>query len=196
MDHTVYGTVRSRAFRVLWMLEELALPYRHVPCAPRSDALLAVSALGKLPVLVVDGTALRDSTAILTYLADHHGQLTYPAGTIERARQDGWTQRILDELDALLWTAARHSFVLPEDQRVPAVKDSLRREFAANLERLTAEIDGPYLMGEVMTVPDILLCHCGNWAVSAKFPPAPDRFVTYADALRARPAYVRTAALG
>jgi glutathione S-transferase len=30
--------------------------------------------------------------------------------------------------------------------------------------------DGPFLMGETMTIPDILLAHCGIWAIGAKFP--------------------------
>jgi glutathione S-transferase len=30
--------------------------------------------------------------------------------------------------------------------------------------------DGPYLMGETLTIPDILLAHCMGWAINAKFP--------------------------
>ncbi|ETX29994.1 glutathione S-transferase family protein [Roseivivax isoporae] len=191
MSYTLIGTRQSRAFRALWLLEEIGADYAHVPAAPRSDEVTRVSALGKIPVLVDGETVVPDSSAILTYLADRHAALTFPAGTPERARQDAWTFRILDELDALLWTAARHSFVLPEAARVPAVKDSLKGEFAANLERLTAEIPGPFLMGETMTVPDIVLVHCGGWAVSAKFPEPPAAFKDYARGLRARPAYAR-----
>ena len=113
---------------------------------------------------------------------------------MQRARQDGWTQRILDELDALLWTAARHSFILPEAERVPAVKDSLRAEFARNLDRISAEMAGPFVMGEEMTVPDILLTHCGGWARMATFPEAPEAFRAYARRLAARPAYQAAAA--
>ena len=54
-----------------------------------------------------------------------------------------------DEIDALLWTAARHSFVLPADKRVPDVKDSLKWEFARNLDRITDQISGPFLMGDL-----------------------------------------------
>ena len=49
--YTVYGNVKSRTFRVLWMLEELGVPYTHVPAPPQSDEIRAVSALGKVPVL-------------------------------------------------------------------------------------------------------------------------------------------------
>ncbi|SFD70297.1 glutathione S-transferase family protein [Roseivivax sediminis] len=195
MGYTVIGTRHSRAFRVLWMLEELGQDYAHVPAAPRAEEVTRVSPLGKLPVLLDGDQAIPDSAAILTYLADKHGALTYPAGTPERARQDAWTFRILDELDALLWTAARHSFVLPEGERVPEVKDSLKAEYARNLERMVPEIPGPYLMGERMTVPDLLLVHCGGWAIAAKFPEPPAAFKAYAKGLRAREAYQRAAAL-
>lgn len=194
MTYTVYGTPGSRAFRVLWMLEELDQPYDHVPAAPRSDAVRAVSALGKVPVLVADGVAIPDSMAILTYLADHHGSLTFPAGSIDRARQDALSYRILDEIESLLWTAARHSFILPEDERVADVKPACRAEYDRNLTRLIGEMDGPYLMGETMTVPDILLCHCGGWARSAKFPDGPEGFGAYLKRLRERPAFKAAAA--
>jgi glutathione S-transferase len=151
--------------------------------------VLAYNPTGKIPVLLDGDSVLTDSSAIVTYLSDKHGKFTAPAGTVARAKQDAWTFRILDELDALLWTAARHSFGLPEAERVPAVKESLKLEFARNLERISAEMSGPYLMGEEMTVPDILLCHCGGWAVTAKFPEPPDAFKSYAKRLRERPAF-------
>ncbi|MDJ0824995.1 MAG: glutathione S-transferase family protein [Rhodobacter sp.] len=194
--YTVIGGIRSRTFRVLWMLEELGQPYTHLPAAPRSDAVTAHYPAGKVPVLLEDGAALTDSTAILTYLADKHGALTFPAGTRDRARQDGHTQFLLDEFDALLWTASRHSFILPEDLRVPAVKDTLRHEYATSLNRLAERVgDGPYLMGEMMTVPDIIACHCGGWAVVAKFPQPEGALKAYFQRLRDRPAYGRAQAL-
>ncbi|RVT82105.1 glutathione S-transferase family protein [Rhodobacteraceae bacterium CCMM004] len=192
--YTVIGTARSRAFRVLWMLEELGQPYEHDPAPPRSDAVRAVNPAGKIPVLRVDGGTITDSTAILTYLADRHGALTAPPGTVARAQQDGVLHMVLDELDACLWMAARHSFVLPEDQRVPAVKDSLKREFAASLARLSARLeDGPYLMGAELTVPDIVAVHCGGWAQRAGFPVEDARFAAYLDRGHARPAHARAA---
>jgi glutathione S-transferase len=135
--YTVIGSFRSRAFRVLWAVEELGLDYEHLPESPRSESVLKHNPSGKIPVLLDDGEAVTDSTAIMTYLADKHGALTFAAGTLNRARQDAWTNQILDDIDAVLWTAARHSFILPEEMRLPAIKDSLKWEYERNLKRIT-----------------------------------------------------------
>ncbi len=188
--YTVIGTVRSRAARVLWMLEELGAPYEHVPAPPRSEGVTAFNPAGKVPVLVEDGTPITDSTAIIQYLADKHGRLTHPAGTLDRARQDSLTQFLLDEFDAALWMAARHSFVLPEELRHAAIKNTLRWEFERSQKTLVHRMgEGPFLMGEMMTVPDIILTHCGTWALSAKFPIVEHRLTEYLERMRQRPAY-------
>ena len=198
-DYTVIGHGESRAFRVLWTLEELGLPYAHVPALPRSAEALAADPSGKIPVLQVsdgDGEAtIADSVAIVTYLADRHGALTHPAGTLARARQDAATNFAVCELDAVLWALAKHSFVLPEERRVPAVKDSLRWE-AQRAEQALAERlgDAPFLAGDALTVPDILAAHCVGWAVKAKVPPSSDRLRSWAAALRERPAFRRATA--
>ena len=193
--YKLVGIRATRAFRPLWLLEELGVPYEHVAAGPRSAEVTALSPLGKVPVLVDGDHVIPDSMAILTYLADKHGAFTSPAGTPERARQDAWTFRLLDEVDSLLWTAARHSFILPEDQRVPDVKESLKTEFAANLDRIAGELTSDCLMGDDLTVPDFLLAHCLGWARIAKFPDAPEVLVEYLRRLRDRPAFQRAAAL-
>ena len=193
--YQVIGTGKSRALRVLWMLEELGQPYEHVPVNPHSEGVTNFNPAGKVPVLVVDDTPITDSTAILTYLADRHGALTHPAGTLERARQDSLTQLILDEFDAALWLAARHSFVLPEEMRLAAIKNTLRWEFERSQKALVHRMaeDG-FLMGEMMTVPDIILTHCLTWALNARFPIIEHRLTEYLDLTRARLAYQRALA--
>lgn len=190
--YTVIGNVRSRALRVLWMLEELGVDYDHIPALPRSAEIYEVNPLGKVPALLVGDQVLTDSVAILTYLADKHGMLTFPAGTIERARQDAQTHLVLDQFDALLWTAARHSFVLPKERRLPEIKDSLRWEFEQGEQLLAGALgEGPYLMGGTMTIADILLAHCLNWAVLAKFPVTEASLVEFVARMSARPAFQR-----
>lgn len=193
--YDVIGSRASRAFRVLWMLEELGVAYKHTPVAPRSPEAMAANPSGKVPAMQVGDVALTESVAIMAYLGDKHGKLTYPAGTLERARQDALTQQILDEIDALLWTAARHGFILPEEHRVPAVKDSLKWEYTRNIARLADRLQSPFLMGDTMTTPDILLTHCLRWAEIAKFPGAGDALTAYRDKMEARPAFQKTVSL-
>jgi glutathione S-transferase len=191
--YTVIGHKTNRAFRVIWMLEELEQPYEYIGAKPHSEELRKANPSGKSPALLVDGEAITDSAAIMTYLADKHGKLTYPAGTLERARQDAALHLVLDEIDAVLWTAARHSFILPEDKRVPEVKESLKWEYSRNLQRIMDNMAGDYLAGDMVTVPDLILAHCGSWAMAAKFPTDNDAFKTYIKRLRARPAFERAA---
>ncbi|MBR3370733.1 MAG: glutathione S-transferase family protein [Rhodobacteraceae bacterium] len=194
--YTVIGKANSRATRVLWMLEELGQSYEHVPAAPQSEGVVSFNPAGKVPVLIEDGTPITDSTAIIQYLADKHGALTYPAGTLDRARQDSLTQFLLDEFDAALWMAARHSFVLPEQMRQSAIKDSLIWEFTNSQKTLVHRMgDGPFLMGAQMTVPDIILTHCGIWARVAKFPVKEARLSAYMDRMTARPALAKVLSL-
>ncbi|MBP0483740.1 glutathione S-transferase family protein [Sagittula salina] len=191
MDYRLYGSARSRTFRVLWMLEELGVPYDHRPSAPRSDDIRAVNPTGKVPVLGVEGGLIRDSSAILTFLADRHGRFTAPAGSVERGQQDALTFRVLDELEAPLWFATRHTFVMPDPDRIPDVKAGCRADFARAVEALFEEVEGPFLMGEEMTVPDFILGHCGGWAHLANFPEPAPAFADYLDRLRERPAFQR-----
>lgn len=193
--YEVVGSSASRTFRVLWMLEELEIPYTHVPASPQSPEARAVNPSGKVPILRENGGYISDSLAIMTYLGDVSDQLTFPAGSFERARQDALTYRISDELDSALWVAARHSFVLPQEMRVPEVKVTLRWEYERNLGFLAQELTGPYLMGEQLTVPDLVLVHCLRWARNARFPDPPGKLQEYLALMEARPALERAAAL-
>ena len=188
--YTVIGGTKTRAFRVMWMLEELGQPYDLNPAAPRSDEARKYNPSGKIPALVDGDEVLTDSVAIMTYLADKHGALTAPAGTPARARQDAMTFWLIDEFDAVLWAAAKHSFVLPEEARVPAIKDSLKAEFERAASTLSDRLEGPFLMGDQITLPDLLAVHCINWSIGAKFPRVDDKLNLWAKSLRERPAFL------
>ena len=187
--YTIYGTLRSRAFRPMWTLEELGQPYSLVEATPQSDIVRNVSALGKIPVLDVDGTLVSDSVAIMTYLADRHAALTFPSGTLERAHQDATTFRWLDEVDSLLWSAARHVRVLPDAQRCAAVLPSIQWELDRNLTRIEEEFSTEFIAGDVFTIADILATHCLNWAHSVDLPTGGEKLTAYTKRMRARPAF-------
>lgn len=190
--YKLIGGKKSRAFRVLWALEEMGLEYELNPVAPRSDEIRALNPAGKIPALLDGDEVLLDSVAIIQYLADKHGKLTFPAGTIKRAKQDSFTQFACDEMDGTLWTAARNSFILPEERRVPAIKDTLRWEFTHSMKTLARRLgDNTYLMGETFTVADIITAHCGTWGRGAGFDISEPVVNAYIDRAISRPAYKR-----
>ena len=193
--YKIVGSVKSRAFRVLWLLEELGLAYEHLNFAPHSEEVLRYNPSGKVPVLVDGDAVISDSTAIMTYLADKHGGLTAKAGTLARARQDAMLHQVLDEVDAVLWAASRRSLGLSKMRDAEAIRGAFEAEYARNIDRILTQIKGPCLMGEDITIPDIVLTHCGGWAFVAKFPTDNAEFKNYLKTMRARPAYQRASAL-
>jgi len=190
--YKVFGGKRSRTARVLWVLEEMGLAYEHIAASPRSDEVRDLNPSGKIPVFMDGDDVLLDSVAIIQYLADKHGKLTFPAGTIDRAKQDGFMQFACDEMDGVLWTAARNTFVLPKERRVPEIKVTLRWEFGRSMKTLATRLgDNEFLMGDTMTVADIVTAHSGFWARNASFDVVENSVNAYLDRMMARPAYIR-----
>lgn len=189
--YKLIGSPMTRAFRVIWCLEELGLEYELIKAKPHSPEIKALNPSGKVPALLVADQIILDSTAICQFLADKHGLLTLPAGTVERAQQDSWTQFILDEIDGSLWQAAKHSFALPDDLRCPDAKIAAKFDFDRALKTLEQRLgDNQFVMGDTFTIPDLIVCHCANWAQYATKWPLPDGVVAdYVARIRQRPAY-------
>ena len=124
--YTVLGSTKNRTLRVIWTLEELGLPYDQVKGNPGSAEVKALNPSGKVPALVVDGEALPDSVAIMSFLSDRNNALTFPAGSIERLRMDGHIHFLVEEFDGLLWVAAKNTFVNPPKHRASDVKPVLK----------------------------------------------------------------------
>ena len=187
--YEVIGGTKSRAFRVYWMLEEIGADYVGIPMKPRSTELIKISPSGKVPLLIDDSTIISDSMAILTYLGDKHKSLTYAAGTKERAVQDSFTFSINDEIDGILWMAARHSFILPEEMRIPNINTSLEWEFNQNCKNLANKMNGPFLMGDKITIPDILLTTLLRWAKNIGFNHDEKKLDDYLMVMKSRDAF-------
>ncbi|MEE9454362.1 MAG: glutathione S-transferase family protein [Paracoccaceae bacterium] len=191
--YTVIGAARSRAIRVYWALEEMGLEYQANTAPPRSNEAMKHNPSGKVPCLLVEGETLLDSVAIIQYLADKHDKLTFAAGTIARAQQDSFTQFCCDEIDSILWTATKHTFVLPEKYRVPAIIETAQYEFARAMKTLEARLgDKEFIMGDQLSIPDIILGHCGTWADVAHFEVPKGPLTAYFSRLAARPAFVKS----
>jgi glutathione S-transferase len=95
---TVHHLNNSRSQRVLWLLEELGLPYqiekyeRDAKTMLAPPALLKVHPLGKSPVITDGETTVAESGAIVEYLIERYGngRLAPAIGTPERLRWRYW----------------------------------------------------------------------------------------------------------
>jgi glutathione S-transferase len=95
---TVHHLNRSRSQRVLWLLEELGIPYelklyqRDPATMLAPPELLKVHPLGKSPVITDDGLTLAESGAIIEYIVQVHGggRLKPAVGTPEWVRYLYW----------------------------------------------------------------------------------------------------------
>ena len=190
--YQIIGHPASRAGRVIWMMEELGVDYEIVPVGPHSDKINEINPSGKLPALLVDGEVVIDSVAICQFLADKHGKLTHPAGTIERAHQDSFTQFACDDVEYGLWTEAKHRFVYPEQHRIEGIKGICAWEFGRAMKVLEKRFgDGPFITGTEFTVPDLLLGDMGRWGRAIEFEIPEGKLSDYFDRVLERPARAR-----
>jgi glutathione S-transferase len=94
---SVHHLNNSRSQRVLWLLEELGVPYELVRYQRQPDMrapaeLRAIHPLGKSPVITDAGNTIAESGAITEYIVDVYGngRLIPPAKTPERLRYTYW----------------------------------------------------------------------------------------------------------
>jgi len=95
---TVHHLNNSRSQRVLWLLEELGLPYEIKKYQRDAQTMLAppelrkVHPLGKSPVITDGEATLAESGAIIEYLLERYGNGRFvpAAGTPERLRCRYW----------------------------------------------------------------------------------------------------------
>ncbi|MEO1536851.1 MAG: glutathione S-transferase family protein [Pseudomonadota bacterium] len=190
---TVIGPKGGRTIRVLWTLEELGLPYSQEVARPHSVGMYNANPLGQAPALRDGDTVLTDSLAIMNYLADRAGGLTYPPGTAERALMDARINFILTEMEAPIWLMARHGFVLPKEERVPGMRAVAEADFAraeAKFETLLG--DSSFFGGATFSLADIFAADMARWAEQAKVLLTSPIFRDYYDRMSARPAWERT----
>ena len=94
----VHHLNNSRSQRVLWLLEELGVPYEIQKYERDAQTMLAppelarIHPLGKSPVVVDDGAVVAESGAIIEHVLDKYGagMLRPPAGTDDRRRFTYW----------------------------------------------------------------------------------------------------------
>ncbi|HSW25955.1 MAG TPA: glutathione S-transferase [Burkholderiaceae bacterium] len=94
---TVHHLNNSRSQRVLWLLEELGMPYEIKPYQRNASTnlappeLLQVHPLGKSPVITDGDITVAETGAVIEYLVDKAGGRLRPsAGTAEQRRYTYW----------------------------------------------------------------------------------------------------------
>jgi glutathione S-transferase len=142
MSLKIYGVARTRAFRALWIAEELGLDYEHVPveigdAGARTTEFLAFNPNGRLPFIADGDFVLTESLAITLYLAGKysHGAL-YPAAAEDEARAWQWSFWALAEVDRGVNIWSLHAVRLPPGERDAALRDEALNVLAAPFQVL------------------------------------------------------------
>jgi glutathione S-transferase len=156
---TLYGQARSRASRSLWMLEEIGIPYRHVPIRPYTESrgaeYLSINPNGRIPSLDDQGLILWESLAINLYLGEKYASAPlWPASVEARGRAYQWSFWAANEVEPCLVSIARGlSRKAPDPDAVSSGQKQLRAAFHV-LEQIL--VDRPFLLGDHFTVADLV----------------------------------------
>ncbi len=192
MAITLYYNPQSRAGGTRWLLEELGVPYGLKPVeyedgSMRTPEFLALSPLGKIPLIVDDGQPVTESVAIAIHLADKYkspNDLAPEISDPQRGEYLRWTV-FYGNVEAAI-TQKFAGFEMPRRQ---AGWGSYELVVEA-LQKRVAEAS-PWLLGDRFTAADVVLGGGINYAMMFKIFPELPEFKAYTDRLAARPAYKR-----
>jgi glutathione S-transferase len=205
---TVHHLENSRSQRVLWLLEELDLPYtvKRYARDPRTlrapPELVAVHPLGKAPVLTDGGTVVAETGAIVAHLTGRAGAGLVPApGTEAHARYIYWSHYAEGSAMPPLLLKLIFSRLAPGSPwllrpLVRKIADTVLRGFVdPDLRRHAAfweaELaDRPYFCGPAFTAADIMMSFPLE-AFAARGTQAGPRVTDWLARIHARPAYRR-----
>ena len=198
----------SRSQRVLWLLEELGVPYevKRYERDPRTrlapPELRAIHPLGKSPVITDEGRTVAETGAIVEYLVEQYGngRLIPPAGTDERFRYTYWLhfaegsampplvmmlllQRMTKAVPALLRPLARRMTAKVQDGYInPTI--------AAQFDLMQAELGRtPWFAGEEFTAADVLMSFPVEAAASRTGLGGRPKLTAWLERIHARGAY-------
>ena len=156
----IYGVARTRAFRALWIAQELGLDYEHVPieigpAGARKAEYLAINPNGRLPAIDDGGFVLWESLAITLYLAKKHGRL-YPATLEGEAKAWQWSLWSVQEVDRGVNIWSLHAVRLPPEDRDPQRLAEALKVLEPPFKVLEGALaERPYLLGDEFTVADL-----------------------------------------
>jgi glutathione S-transferase len=205
---TVHHLNNSRSQRVLWLLEELGVPYELVKYQrdPVTDLappeLQKIHPLGKSPVVTDDGVTLAESAVILEYLVEKygHGKLVPPKDTPNYRRYRYYMHYAEGSLMPFLLLRLITSKMRQAPFLVRPIAKAIASKIEAgfvgpNLARHVAFLDGElassdFFAGGELTAADIQMSFPME-ALAARLPDAPVRIKQFVALMRERPAYQR-----
>ena len=212
----VHHLNNSRSQRVLWLLEELGLPYevkryeRDPKTMRAPPALRAIHPLGKSPVIEDDGEVYAESGAIIEHLADAYGDgaLAPKPGTPARKRYAFF----LHYAEGSLMPFLLMKLVFGElPKRSPALIRPIARalssgaqgafidpELEAHLDFLEGELTKTrWFAGDAFSAADVQMSFPLEAAVSrAGLGTSRPRLTAWLSAIHGRPAYTRAVERG
>lgn len=194
---------RTRAVRVVWLLEELGLPYtlERVEFAPTSNEFfIQKTPLGKLPVLEDGDVLMCESGAIVEYVLERHGngRLAPPIGSSARAAFLQWLHfaesTAFPPLGIVVWLTRYRG----DSANYETLIADSRARAASGFEFLERSLGAKaWLLGDAFSAADVMM---GFTLVAARLLGVlDDRFpalLAYQERLQGRPALKRTLALG
>jgi glutathione S-transferase len=208
---TVHHLNNSRSQRILWLLEELNLPYEVIRYERDPETMLApatlrkIHPLGKSPLITEDGKTLAESGAIIEYLlAAHDGaRLRPPAGTTEALRFTYWLHyaegsAMMPLLLTLIFSKMSQGpmpfFIRPV---VKGIAEKVRSVFVnpqlkLHLDYMESELNKSlWFAGEEFTAADIQMSFVVEAAGARKALENRPRLAEFLKRIQARPAYQR-----
>jgi glutathione S-transferase len=195
MTLIVHHLNNSRSQRILWLLEELGVPYEikhHSRDAVTNLAppeLLAIHSLGKSPMIEDNGRVIYESGAIAEYLCERHGgaALIPKRGTDDHIRYlelmhfaegSAMTPILLN-----LYTARLGEAAAPLQPRI-------QQQLASHFEFLDSQIlPSGYLVGDSLTGADIMNSFPAEAAVKMGYAANLPKLSAYVEMIHARPAF-------
>lgn len=190
----LYHAPLTRSIRVLWLLEELGLPYELevVKFSAQKSPFGQASPYGKVPALVDGDVTLIESGAIVEWILERHdaGRLGPRAGEPERADLLQWIHFAEATVMPPLGEIVRHTIFKPEAERIPAVVADARQRLATTLGVVERRLEGrDHLLDRGFSAADVMM---GVSLLIARrlqsLDPKLTRIAAYLARLEARPA--------
>ena len=158
----LYHAPLTRSMRILWLLEELALPYElaTVQFTPPTKPFTQSAPGGKLPAIRDGGITMFESGAIVEYLLERYGngRLAPPIGSPARAAYLQWLH--FAEATAFLGLAniAFHRLFKQDADSIPAAMADYQTWATGTLDVLERALAGrSYLLGDELSAADVMM---------------------------------------